>query len=328
MADVRSIRAQLLTRLLLCGCALMSLAGTAAAFDVQGHRGARGLAPENTLAAFRTALDLGVTTLELDIGLTRDGRVVIHHDRTLNADVSRDARGQWLPAPGPTVFSLSLQELQAYDVGRLRPDSRYAQGFPEQKPVDGERVPTLDALFELVKARGDSRTRFNIETKLSPQHPAETATPEAMTAALLAVVQRHGMAARVTVQSFDWRTLKVVQRLAPTITTVALTSRNSLADSTSGSGEWTAGLLLADHGGSVPRLVKASGAAVWSPNQADLTQPLLTEAQALGLKVIPWTVNTPEAIERFIDWKVDGLISDHPERVLQALAKRGIAVTR
>jgi glycerophosphoryl diester phosphodiesterase len=323
MTDARPVRALLLLVVLaLCGAGY-----DARAFDVQGHRGARGLAPENTLAAFRAALELGVSTLELDVGLTRDGHVVIAHDRLLNPDLTRDTRGQWLAAPGPALNTLSLAELQAYDVGRIRPDSRYAQTFAAQKPADGERVPTLDALFELVKARGDTRVRFNIETKLSPRQPAETATPEALVAALLAVIERHGMAARVSVQSFDWRTLRLVQRQAPAIPTVALSSRATTLDD-GGTGGWTAGLVLAEHGGSMARLAKAAGAAVWAPNQNDLTPALLAEAHALGLKVIPWTVNTPEAIERFIDWQVDGLISDHPERVLQALVRRGLAPAR
>lgn len=306
-------------------CVLLAGIHSAAAFDVQGHRGARGLAPENTLTAFRTALELGVSTLELDVGLTSDGHVVITHDRTLNADITRDARGQWLPGPGPAVHSLTLAELQAYDVGRMKPGSRYADGFPVQQAAEGERIPTLAALFELLKARGDSRTRLNIETKLSPLAPTETATPEAMVDAMLAVIHRHGMAARVSIQSFDWRTLRLVQQRAPSITTVALSSRSTLQD---GGGAWTVGLRLAEHGNSVPRLVKALGAPVWSPNHADLTQPLVAEAHALGLKVIPWTVNAPEAIERLIEWKVDGLISDHPERVLQALRQRGISPAR
>lgn len=323
MTDARPFRALLL----LVFCVLLGAGDEAGAFDVQGHRGARGLAPENTLAAFRAALDLRVSTLELDVGLTRDGHVVIGHDPLLNPDIVRDARGQWLAAPGPALHALTLAELRAFDVGRIRPGTRYAQTFADQQPVDGERMPTLAALFELVQARGDTQVRFNIETKLSPRRPGDTATPEALVAALLAVVERHGMARRVSVQSFDWRTLRLVQQRAPGIPTVALSSRSNLQDGAD-TGVWTAGLTLAEHGGSVPRMVKALGAAVWSPNQNDLTPPQLAEARALGLKVIPWTVNAPEAIEHFIDWQVDGLISDHPERVLQALARRGITPSR
>jgi glycerophosphoryl diester phosphodiesterase len=299
---------------------LASACGTSPALDVQGHRGARGLAPENTLAAFDRALALGVTTLELDTGLTRDGVVVITHDRRLNPDITRDSAGQWLQAPTAAIVELTLAQVQSHDVGRIKPGTRYAETYTSQQPRDGERIPTLAALFDRVKRQGATRVRFNIETKLSPLAAAETASPELMVDALLAVINQHGMQKRVTVQSFDWRTLMLVQQRAPGIPTVALTVRQPNFDNLSG-GEWTAGLRLADHGGSVPRLVKAAGMAVWSPFHQDLTETQLAEAQALGLKVIPWTVNAPEAIERLIGWRVDGIISDYPDRVIQALQR-------
>lgn len=301
----------------------LALAAPAHSFDLQGHRGARGWAPENTLAGFRSALEIGVDTLELDVHLTRDAQVVIAHDPRLNPAFTRDARGHWIDEPGPALIDLTLAELQAYDVGRLRPGHRYAQQWATQRAVDGERVPTLAALFADVRARGADRIRFNIETKLHPDAPALTPDPEAYARAVLAVVDAHGMAARVSVQSFDWRTLRAVQRLAPTVPTVALSARQNWLDNIAG-GRWTAGLSLADHGGSVPRMVKALGAHTWSPFHGDLTEALLTEARALGLSIVPWTVNDPAVIERLLDWKVDGLISDYPDRVRAALQRRGL----
>lgn len=299
----------------------VALASPALAFDVQGHRGARGLAPENTLAGFRAALAAGATTWELDVGLTRDGVVVVHHDRRLNPDLARDRSGAWIGAPGPTLASLTLAELQAYDVGRLRPDSRYAAGWPQQRAADGERIPTLEAVFELARHEAPPSLRFNIETKLSPLAPEETASPEALVDALLAVIDRHGLRDRVTVQSFDWRTLVRVHQRAPGLQTAALSAQRPEFDTLAG-GAWTAGLTLAEHGGSVPRMVKALGAPLWSPNFRDLTPQNLAEARALGLRVVPWTVNAPADIERLIAWGVDGIISDHPQRVVAALAAR------
>ena len=307
--------------------ALIALCAPALAFDLQGHRGARGLAPENTLSAFRAALALGVSTLELDVGLTRDGQVVIAHDRRLNPDITRSADGRWLAEAGPPLHTLTLAELQRFDVGRVRPGTRYAQTLPEQQGVDGEPIPTLDALFTLVRASGHERVRFNIETKITPLAAAETATPEVLLRALLAVVKRHGMARRVTVQSFDWRTLQLTQQLAPEMSTVALTARQSFIDNLSDP-RWTAGLRLADHGDSVPRMVKALGAQVWSPYHGELTEALLAEARSLKLQVIPWTVNAPEQIDRLVGWGVDGMISDYPDRVLKVLARRGMAPDR
>jgi glycerophosphoryl diester phosphodiesterase len=211
--------------------------------------------------------------------------------------------------------------LQSYDVGRLRPGTRSAAAWPQQQPADGERVPTLDAVFELARREAPASLRFNIETKLSPLAPDETASPEAMVDALLAVIDRHGLRDRVTVQSFDWRTLALVRRRAPGVATAALSAQRPDFD-TVASGAWTAGLDLAAHGGSVPRLVQSLGAPIWSPNFRDLTPERLAEARALGLRVIPWTVNDPADIERLMAWGVDGLISDDPALVLRVLKSR------
>jgi glycerophosphoryl diester phosphodiesterase len=301
------------------------LAQPVAAFDLQGHRGTRGHAPENTLAAFRAALATGVHTLELDVHVTRDGVVLITHDPRLNPAFTRDAQGRWIDEPGPAVIQWTLAELQRHDVGRAKPGSRYAQLWPEQRPSDGERLATLSALFDEVARRGAHSVRFNIETKLNPDTPELTPEAEPFAKALLEVVRRHGMASRVTIQSFDWRTLAVVQRLAPEIPTVALSAQQKFLDSIA-DGRWTAGHTLAANGGSVPRMVKAAGAAIWSPFHGDLTEALLAEAHALGLKVVPWTVNDPAVIERLIDWRVDGLISDYPDRVRAAMAKRAMSL--
>ncbi|HQS16937.1 glycerophosphodiester phosphodiesterase family protein [Reyranella sp.] len=140
---------------------------------MQGHRGARGLAPENTLAGFKVAQDLGVTTLETDLAVTRDGIVVISHDPVLNPALTRGPDGQWLTAAGPAIRSLSLDELKRYDISRMNPASKYAQQFPEQKPADGQRFPTLAEFF----AQAAPEVRFNIEIKTDPAKPDLTLAP-------------------------------------------------------------------------------------------------------------------------------------------------------
>jgi glycerophosphoryl diester phosphodiesterase len=306
--------------------ALLALATFgAAAFDLQGHRGTRGLAPENTLAAFERALDIGVTTLELDIHLTSDGVPVITHDPQLNPALTRGAAGQWVAEPTPLVMSMTLAELQAYDVGRLKPDTRYAQTYPEQQAADGQRIPSLAQLFERVRARGDDRVRFNIELKLTPQAPALTPPPAAIVQATLDVIRLQRMEQRVSLQSFDWRILREVKLKAPAIPLAALTARLRSIDNLS-DGRWTAGLTLAEHNGSVPKMVKAVGAQIWSPYFGELTPELLREAKALGLKVIPWTVNDAPAIDNMLAWGVDGLITDYPDRARKAMAARGLAL--
>ncbi len=292
------------------------------AFDAQGHRGARGLAPENTLAAFERALSVGVDTLELDIAITADGVAVITHDPALNPATTRDASGAWLITTGPLIHSLTLAQLQAYDVGRIDAASSYGKGFAGQTPRDGERVPTLAALFEWVKARAANDVRFNIELKTSPDKPRETASPQVFADTVLAVVRAAGMEERVSIQSFDWRGLALVQKAAPRMRTVYLTVQNARNDNTRDGG-WANGMLWRDYAGAA-HMVKAAGGAVWSPNFAALDAARVKEAQALGLQVIPWTVNDPADMQRLIEWGVDGIISDYPDRLRELMRSRGM----
>lgn len=293
----------------------------AAAFDLQAHRGARGLLPENTLPGFERALRIGVSTLEMDAAVTADGVVVLSHDPVLNRDLVRGADGEWLSAP-VAIRTLTHAQLQAFDVGRIRPGSNYARSFSQQQPVDGARMPTLAAVFELVKRMGADHVQFDIETKMDLRNPDNTLPPEPFVQAVLKVIREAGMEDRVMIQSFDWRTLQLVRAQAPRIRTVYL-STQSARGSNLDSPLATAGFTLAEHG-SVPRMVKAAGGHVWSPNFQALTPELLKEAQSLGLKVIPWTVNEPADMDRLIGWGVDGIISDHPDRLREAMRQRGL----
>lgn len=315
----------------------LALGGCATRFDVQGHRGARGLAPENTLPAFARALELGVTTLELDVGVTADGVVVVSHDSRLNPNFTRDADGRWLERIGPAIRSLPYEELVRYDVGRLDPGKPYGRAYPEQVPADGARIPRLADVFALVRESGKRNVRFNIETKLSPFLPDQTLAPEPFARAVIAEIRRAGMASRASIQSFDWRTLQVVQAEAPEIATVYLTAQQSFLDNVCsgpaagkrgapavdcGPSRWTAGFQLRDHG-SVPALVRAAGGRTWSPHFRDVDKTLIEAAHGLGLRVVVWTVNTPADIARMIELGVDGIISDRPDLVLAELRKRG-----
>jgi glycerophosphoryl diester phosphodiesterase len=309
----------------LAGAAALTF--TAQAFELQGHRGARGLAPENTLPAFERAIALGVTTLELDIAITSDGVLVIHHDPTLNPAITRDASGQFLERRGPPIHSLTWAQLQTYDVGRLNPRSDYGRNYPDQQPVDGTRIPRLSDLFDLVKRLGDDKVRFAIETKVRPTHPDETPAPEPFARAVVDEIRKGGMAARSQILSFDWRTLQVVQRIAPEIPTVYLTAQqrwldNIGVDLPTGSA-WTAGFQYRELG-SVPKMVKAAGGAYWSVFYGDLDPQKVKEAQSLGVKVLVWTVNDPPLMSRMVDWGVDGLITDRPDVARKVLESRGV----
>jgi glycerophosphoryl diester phosphodiesterase len=294
---------------------LVSIAGAlspAQAFDLQGHRGARGLAPENTLPAFAEALTAGVTTLELDIAMTKDGVLVVSHDPTLNPDITR-SKGSFLSAKGPAIRTLTLAEVKTYDVGRIKPGTAYARSFPEQVAADGTTIPTLAEVFELA---GVTQVRFNVETKITPFSGDETPDPDTFVRALVETARAAGVLDRVTIQSFDWRTLQAARAMVPEMTRACLTSESWGFDTVQKGrvSPWT-GMDVSRLGGLTALAAKTVGCHVWSPNHASVTQDAIRDAKAAGLLVIPWTVNERADAERLIGWGVDGLISDYPGRI-------------
>ena len=294
-------------------------------FDLQGHRGARGLRPENTLPAFAEALCVGVTTLELDLAITRDGVVVVNHGRRLRAELTRAGNGGWLPYRGPLVKRIDFTALRRYDVGRPRPGSPYTTHYPEIVAVDGTQVPRLEEVIQLVRESGGD-VRLNVEVKVSPEHPRESLPPDLFTDKVIDVLRSGGVLDRTSLQSFDWRALERARETTPELTRVHLTEqtdRDTVQVGQPGASPWLAGLDVDAYGGSVPALVDAAGGHVWSPHFLDLDAAQLERAHTLGLKVVVWTVNEPGDIERMLALGVDGIISDYPDRVRDALRAAG-----
>lgn len=324
-------------------CAVLSLSAASAApadgtasfkapasFDIEAHRGGRALRPENTLQSFANALSMGVDALELDMGVTKDGVIVVSHERGLNPDLARAPDGHYVTPPGIPYVKLTLAEVKKYDVGQIRPGSEYAARFPDQLAVPGTRIPTLAEVFELVRRSGDRHVRLNIETKIDPNHPDESPDPERFVALVLDLLRRENFADRVMIESFDWRTLLLVQKQAPKIPTVYLTQvqqpeENIYLDKPS---PWTAGFDPIKYGHSVPRAVKAAGGAIWSPLYEDVDRQSVAEAHKLGLTVVVWTVNNPQDMARLIDLGVDGIISDRPDVLRAVAAKKGITLPK
>lgn len=308
------------------------LPGAALAFDLQAHRGGRGLMPENTLPAFANALALGVTTLELDVNITADRAVLVGHDPVLLPTVTRDPSGRFLAQPGPVIHNTPLAELLRFDVGRLNPDHAYSRSFPEQRPVDGTRMPQLRDVFDLARRAGAGSIRYNIETKLSPFKPQEAPPPEVFAGRLVEEIRAHGLAGQVSIQSFDWRSLRASAAIAPEIPRVMLTIESpnfdSLERGKAGASPWLAGHDIDEHGGSAPRLVAAAGGRIWSPFWRNVTAESVAEAKALGLQVVPWTVNEPAEMTRLIALGVDGLITDYPNRLRAALTALSLPLPR
>jgi glycerophosphoryl diester phosphodiesterase len=283
-----------------------------------GHRGAAGLAPENTLAAFSRALEIGVDGVELDVQLSADGIAVVHHDFRLNPDITRTAAGEWLESGDRLpIKELTLAELKGYDVGRLKPDTTYANRYPEQKPADGERIPTLQEVILLLKGGGDDQTLLWIEIKTSPEEPEVSQPPEPVADEVVTILREEAFLDRARILSFDWRALVHVQRTAPEIPTAYLspigTRWISFRPGEPGLAQWTAGIDVGEFEGSIPRAVEAAGGQYWAPNHMTITPDLVHEAHQLGLKVIVWTPDSRQQMQGLMKMGVDGIMTNRPD---------------
>lgn len=294
---------------------------------VIGHRGAAGLAPENTLAGFERALACGVDAVELDVHLTAEGLLAVHHDYRLKPEMTRRKGGTWIrPDFRPLIKDLTQTALASYDVGCIRPGSAYARRYPEQQAADGQHIPTLREVLRRLRPGADGRLEVWVEIKTSPKHPRFSAPPAEAALAVIRAVQEERFDRRVRVLSFDWRSLAHIQRAAPELPTVYLTSPSRHVDRIiEGRLEpslWTAGLLLDHFEGSLPRAIRAAGGHAWGVKKTQLTQTAFEEAQGLGLQVYVWTVDAAWEMERFMDMGVDGIITNRPDRLRRLLQAR------
>ncbi|MEA2067478.1 MAG: glycerophosphodiester phosphodiesterase [Thermotogota bacterium] len=274
-------------------------------FDLQGHRGCRGLRPENTLEAFEHALEIGVTTLELDTGITKDSVPVVSHDRALNPQKTR-INGTFITEE-ILIKDITYEELSQYDVGVMRSD----YDWPRQKEIPCAKIPRLEDVFVLVKEYEELQDRkimLNIETKISPSAPEKTFSPEEFVEILLELIEEYEMEDRVIIQSFYWKTIMLVKEKNSSIKTAAL-----LTSSRMFSTKWLNGLRFASFGFDVGNLVKASGADFFSPSYSDCSDKWVESAHDQCIPVIPWTINDKETMKDFIEKGVDGIITDYPD---------------
>ena len=292
---------------------------------VIGHRGAAGLAPENTLSAFARACEIGVDAVEFDILLTADRKAVVYHDFSLKPELTRTPDGKWLESASPPVIKdLRLVDLKTYDVGRLKPGSRYSRRYPEQAPVDGERIPTLREVIRLLKKKCDTATQLWIEIKTSPEKPDLTPAPEVVAEAVVKILRAEKISDRVRILSFDWRNLVHVQKVAPDIPTVYLSlegvSLNNIKPGQSGASPWMAGLDIDDFSGSIPHAIQAAGGTYWAPYHKHVTISNIQTAHQLGVQVFVWTPDSRSEMKRLIDMGVDGIITNRPD-ILKVVLK-------
>ncbi|WP_083266453.1 glycerophosphodiester phosphodiesterase family protein [Arthrobacter sp. U41] len=297
-------------------------------FDLQSHRGGRGEWTEESLAAFANSLRLGVTTLELDTHLTSDGKVIVWHDDTIQADKCLDTAPATpgdadFPYVGDRVAELSLAQIKTLDCGFTQ-----LKGYPEQDVIEGNRIAELKDVFQLVRDADAEKVGFNIETKVeSSQIGGEGMV--ALTKAVVTEIQASGMADRVTVQSFDWSSLNLTKEIAPEMPLVALSSGDAwLEIGQPGASPNLGGIDIDTYGGSLAKAAAAQGYDVISPAFRSVTAGMIAEAHELGLPVVPWTVNTTADMERLMDLGVDGIITDYPTRLRTVMEERGLKLPK
>ncbi|WP_427133492.1 glycerophosphodiester phosphodiesterase family protein [Pseudarthrobacter sp. S9] len=297
-------------------------------FDLQAHRGGRGEWTEESLAAFANSLTLGVTTLELDTHLTTDGKVIVWHDDTIQADKCRDTApatpgDPQFPYVGDRVAELSLAQIKTLDCGFTQ-----LSGYPEQDVIEGNRIAELKDVFGLVRDADAKKVRFNIETKVEDGKSGGEGMV-ALTKAVVEEIHTAGMAERSTVQSFDWSSLKLTRKIAPELPLVALSSGDAwLEGGQPGASPNLGGIDIDTYGGSLAKAAAAQGYDIISPAFSSVTPAMITEAHELGLPVIPWTVNTTADMKRLMDLGVDGIISDYPTRLRTVLEERGMKLPK
>jgi glycerophosphoryl diester phosphodiesterase len=319
------------------------------AFDLQAHRGGLGLVVENTLPAFANALELGVSTLELDVQITEDGYAVVTHDRDPNPSKCVDTAPAF---PGDPEFpyvpgqrfvrDLTLAQVRTIDCGSLR-----AAQFPNQRLAPGARMPLLSEVFDLVRAYRARHVTLNVETKVEAGAPEQTAPREQFVQVVAREVRRARLVDQVTIQSFDWGALMRMRRVEPRLPIVALTNgQQFLQAGQPGASPWLGGIDIDDFAGSLQRRFLAAaasfGADAVSPVHGEpqggtvndpgyvpfTTRELVRAAHRAGMAVVPWTINDRATIESLMDIGVDGIITDLPDQLRTIMAERGYALPR
>jgi glycerophosphoryl diester phosphodiesterase len=276
----------------------LSVSAQSKKIDLQGHRGCRGLMPENTIAAMLHSIDLGVTTLEMDVVITKDKKVVLSHETFMNPEIATPPNGQQFSSPKDksyNIYQMTYEEVSKWDVG-IKPNPK----FPTQKKMPATKPLLSDviaAVEEYVKLHHHKPLNYNIETKCAPasdgiSHPA----PEEFVALLVDVITKGNVATRTTIQSFDKRSLQVLHQSYPSIKTSFLID---------GSNKKTPEALIAELGFHPSFL---------SPAYALINQEYVEACKKVKLKLIAWTVNEEADIEKIAALGVDGIISDYPDR--------------
>ena len=306
-------------------------------FDLEAHRGGRDVRPENTLYSYAYAIELGATSIECDMQLTKDGQIVMSHNPILNSDITRDENGNYIENNKYDIRLMTVDELKKFDVGVMDPNcGEYYDLHGKTQFTYDAKIPTLEELMQLIQSYGDKNIVLNIETKSYPDPVSagykNNVDPKKFVEVFNNIVKKYDMEDRVVLQSFDWQTLIEMKKLNPNISTSALWQEQpswgrdseSLRRYEKKKSPWLGGLDIKDYQGNPVKAAHAIGADIISPYYTEISKQDVDEAHSLGMKVVPWTVNNEKDMNMLLDMGVDGIISDKPWRLKQVLEKRNI----
>lgn len=306
-------------------------------FDLEAHRGGRDVRPENTLYSYAYAMELGATSIECDMQLTKDGQIVMSHNPILNSDITHDENGNYIENNKYDIRLMTVDELKKFDVGVMNPNcGEYYDLHGKTQLTYDAKIPTLEELMQLIQSYDNKDIVLNIETKSYPDPESvgykNNADPKKFVETFNNIVKKYNMEDRVVLQSFDWRTLIEMKKLNPNISTSALWQEQpswgrdseSLRRYEQEKSPWLGGLDIKDYQGDPVKAAHAIGADIISPYYTEISKQDVDEAHSLGMKVVPWTVNNEKDMNMLLDMGVDGIISDKPWLLKQVLEKRNI----
>ncbi len=284
-----------------------------------GHRGARGLMPENTIEGFEYILDNDIIAIEFDVLLTKDKIPVITHDFYLSKAITRNSEGNWLSKDGPRISDLTSYQLEMFDVGGVDKSSSYGRLYPEQAFLSGVRIPKLTDLLDLACLPKGRNLFLLLEIKSEPSVKKRTVIEN-----IVFEIEKRSLSSRTILHSFDWELLEECSRLAPNMPRSYL---SQLPESSNDPFDKPPEEISPDFSSlnkSIPEAIQVAGGHLWCPYFKDITADLIAEAHSLGLPVCTWTVNEVEDMENMIELGVDGIITDYTDRAKNILKARGL----
>ena len=294
---------------------------------IYGHRGARGVLPENTLESFKYLFENNIHAYETDILISKDLVPVITHDFRLDPSLTKDKEGNWIKDENIKIFDLTYDEISKFDVGSLNKLTRYGRRFVNQRSLENQKIPKLSELLELSSKNVLQNLLINLEIKSTPDEKNLTPDPKDLVQIVLNEINNSNLKEKIIISSFDWRILREVKKQSPEIPRAYLTFQQEkgmkIKKTIYSKSPWIDHIPLTivyD----LPKIIKELGGSAWHPYYKDINKKAVKDAHDNNLPVNVWTVNDEDDMLKMIEYGVDGIMTDYPLRLKNLCEKRSI----